>query len=242
MKRKAIIIASPLRKGQSGFLPGVQYDAMNYATFLRSPLGGAWRSNEIEILVNPSKSQVIETMFYTTGDYVFTAFSGHGGTDSKTKRSVLNINERESIWLSQLTAKASRQLAIVDTCSTYLNYGFPKEPQLIGDPFSPTSKLTLSQARYLFDHRVMASRRGWTVLHSSSPGEASIDTEKGGVFSLSILKTAKIWENMEGNGRFLPVSIAYSSSFMYLKKKLKANQTPRILHSGVNPNFPFAVK
>ena len=242
MKRKAIIIASPLRKGYSGFLPGVQYDAINYASFLTSPLGGAWRSNEIKILVNPSKSQVIETMFYTTADYVFTAFSGHGGTDQRTRKAILKINENESIWLSQLTAKANRQLAIVDTCSTFVNYGFPKKPQLIGDLFGQVSKLTLSQARFLFDSRVMASGRGWTVLHSSSHGESSIDTEEGGVFSLSILKAAKIWESMEGYGHILPVSIAYSSSKNYIRKKFKVNQTPRILHSGLNPNFPFAVK
>ena len=242
MKRKAIIIASPLRKGHSGFLPGVKYDAINYASFLTSTLGGAWRSNEIDILVNPSKAQIIETMFYTKSDYVFTAFSGHGGIDTKTKKAFLNINENESIWLSQLTAKASRQLAIVDTCSTFLNYGFSEKPQLIGDPFGPVSRLSLSQARIIFDNRVMASRKGWTVIHSASPGEASIDTEEGGAFSLSILKTAKIWERLEGHGHILPVSVAYSSSSKYLKSKFKVNQTPRILHSGVNPNFPFAVK
>lgn len=242
MKRRAIIIASPLRKGYSGFLPGVKYDVLNYASFLTSSLGGAWRKDEIEILVNPSKAQIIETMFYTRGDYVFTAFSGHGGTDMKTRKALLNINENETIWLSQLTAKSNRQLAIIDTCSTYINYGFSEKPQLIGDPFSSDSGLTLQQARIIFDNRVMASRKGWTVLHSASPGESAIDTEKGGVFSLSILKTAKIWENLASNGRILPVSVAYSYSSIYLKRKFKASQNPRILHSGVNPNFPFAVK
>src|SRR5688572_29475954 len=117
--RKAIIIASPLKKGQRGYLPGVEADVDNYFSFLTSPIGGYWYPNEIQVLRNPTKASALKSINAINVDYVITIFSGHGATDVKTKRDYINLNSSEGIWISDLSTNAKRQLAIVDACNTF---------------------------------------------------------------------------------------------------------------------------
>lgn len=84
MVRRAVIIASPLIEDQRGYLPGVGMDVVNYKAFLTSPVGGSWLSNEIIVLKNPTGLQIKQAMNSIRADYVFTAYSGHGGTDINT--------------------------------------------------------------------------------------------------------------------------------------------------------------
>lgn len=241
MIRKAVIIASPLTKGQRGYLPGVEMDVHNYTTFLTSPVGGSWLPNEIQVLWNPSTAKVKQTMNAAKADYVFTAYSGHGGTDRKTRKEFLQINATEAVWLTYLNATGSkRQLAVIDACSTVLDSGLSG---FAGpEPISFTSYLNSSKARQLFDYRVMSSEHGWTVIHSASPGQPSIDTEEGGFFSRSLLQSVSNWGKKYEANSILPTRVAYQHSYHYLKNVFKANQTPRIWHSESSPNFPFALR
>ncbi len=241
MKRKAIIIASPLNKGQRGYLPGVEMDVYNYKTFLTSPVGGSWLPNEIQVLYNPSSAYITQAVNSAKADYVITAYSGHGGTDSKTGKEFLQINGSEAVWLTHLAAHGSkRQLALIDACSTVMDSGLSG---FTGpEPISFTSHLTSEKARRLFDSRVSTSDYGWTIIHSASPGQASIDTAEGGYFSRSLLQSVSNWGKKYEANSILPVPVAYHHSYYYLKNILKAEQTPRIWHSESSPSFPFALR
>lgn len=241
MIRKAIIVASPLTRGQRGFLPGVEMDVENYKSFLTSPVGGSWSFNEIQVLWNPTSTKITQVMNAAKADYVFTAYSGHGGHDKRTGKEFLQINGSEAVWLTHLTANGSkRQLAVIDACSTYMDSGISgfEGPA----PITFTSNLSSDRARKIFDYRVSSSENGWTVIHSASPGQASIDTEEGGFFSRSLLQSVSNWGKKYEANSILPVPIAYQHSFHYLKKVFRAEQTPRIWHSESKPVFPFALR
>jgi hypothetical protein len=240
MIRKAVIIASPLKRGQPGFLPGVEMDVYNYKSFLTSPVGGSWLPSEIQVLWNPTKIKIAQVMADTLATYVFTAYSGHGGTDKKTGKDFLRINDKEAVWVNHLTAQSIRQLAIIDACSAFVDSGISG---FAGpEPIEFNSSLTPTQARKIFDHQISSTPHGWTVVYSSSPGQSSIDAPEGGLFSQSLLRSAGLWGDKFEPHSILPIPAAYKHSFNYLKKVFKAVQTPRIKHSVANLKLPFAVR
>src|ERR1043165_9029126 len=211
IKRRAVIIASPLKRGERGHLPGVEMDALNYRSFLLSPVGGSWSPNEIQVLWNPSAAEVAKVMQATLAHYVFSVFSGHGGTDISTRRAYVQLNSNEAVYLDRLAAKSLRQLAIIDACKTN---GYSRISGL-GDPEAHLqfkSALTLSQARKLFNHRISNANRGRIVMHSASPGQAALDAPEGGVFSQSLLTTTRDWGATMNHGSILPVPVAYRYS------------------------------
>lgn len=80
MKRKAIIIESS-QVPKLDDLNGARKDARNWNNFLMSDVGGAWSSNEINVLHTPLKSELLAAISSCSVDYLFVAFSGHGGIE-----------------------------------------------------------------------------------------------------------------------------------------------------------------
>ena len=242
--RKAIIVASPLNKGQRNHLPGVEADVDNYKRFLTSPSGGYWYPNEIVVLWNPTKLEVLQKVQSAETDYAMTIFSGHGGIDNRLNKDFITLNNSENIWISDLSTRADRQLAIIDACSTFVDSGmssFIGDPGIAGIPFR--SRLSADKARKIFDYMITKSGYGWTVVHSSSPGQASIDTPDGGYFSQSLLQSSSDWAERFEPKAILPIEVAYNRSYRYIKNVLQAEQTPRISHfNGVQCKFPFALR
>lgn len=78
MNRKAIIIESSQVEGLDD-LNGARKDAENWNNFLLSNLGGAWSSRDIVVLNTPLMSDVLSHISESSVDYLFVAFSGHGG-------------------------------------------------------------------------------------------------------------------------------------------------------------------
>ena len=76
MKKQILMI------GNTDDLPGVPVDINDYYYFFLSPAGGNWCSDEIEILMNPTRSELFDTINEieeSDFDYVIVVFSGHGG-------------------------------------------------------------------------------------------------------------------------------------------------------------------
>lgn len=94
MKRFAIIIESSNVQGKDD-LPGARLDAQNWERFLQSDLGGAWSGNEILVLNKPSIRLVKARLEEHADDYVFLAFSGHGGEDASTHIVKICLNDTE---------------------------------------------------------------------------------------------------------------------------------------------------
>ena len=55
MIRRALIIGNPGTPGKENYCQGVIKDVGNYKAYLKSPLGGMWSDEEINILDHPNK-------------------------------------------------------------------------------------------------------------------------------------------------------------------------------------------
>ena len=110
MTRHAFLIGAPGPANAANFLPGVDFDMKNYIQFLVSPSGGAWEKHEITPLLNPSKQKLLGLLQASAAEYVLIIFSGHGSTNTRTKATMLAINESETVKSTQLKTPATKQL------------------------------------------------------------------------------------------------------------------------------------
>lgn len=98
VNRRALLIANPGEVGAENYCEGVNKDMANYKTFLKSPLGGLWYENEIEILHKPSKTTVRQAIQKLKSyDYSKLVFSGHGVYSSIHESTILELNKYENI-------------------------------------------------------------------------------------------------------------------------------------------------
>ncbi len=218
MKRKAILI------GNTENLSGVKIDISSFSRFLKSDTGGGWYDNEITILYNPKKSDLIANVAFwkkQSYDYVVVLFSGHGG--QQRSDTVLELNaDNETINESILRYIASRQLNIYDCCRAY--------PQLAMecatmDSLSYTEKRA-SSIRTRYETRIMEAIQQQVLLYSCSVGESSYDTPNGAVYLSGFLGAANSFSSSQS---FMLVGVAHQfakqSTVEYCKDK-KDKQNP----------------
>lgn len=93
---------------------------------------------------------------------------------------------------------AKRQTLIIDSCRRFDSK----------DPYYPTIKLAdmledsilIPSTRDLFSSYVMDADEGLIVLYSCSKGQASNDSNEGGVYLSSLINAAKFWRrNIKDN-------------------------------------------
>jgi hypothetical protein len=71
MRRIALLIGALGWENQTGFLPGVKLDIINYQNFLLSPTGGAWQRSEIVVPpLNPDLNSLLNFIGTLQADYV----------------------------------------------------------------------------------------------------------------------------------------------------------------------------
>lgn len=56
MNKKVLIIANPGQKGTENYCEGVNKDVDNYKRYFMSATGGNWYEDEIEVLVQPTRT------------------------------------------------------------------------------------------------------------------------------------------------------------------------------------------
>ena len=186
MKRKAILI------GNTDGLQGVPVDLKNYKKFLMSEAGGAWQGYEILTLENPRVSilnmLILNIKINEKPDFVFLVFSGHG--EYIRKETVYEINDKhETIEESKLWNIAKRQISISDCCRGLDTNELTKALEM----FSDGGTIGKSQARVMYDKRIMESEEQQARFYSCSVGETSIDTglSGGGLYTKNLLKAIK---------------------------------------------------
>ena len=92
---------------------------------------------------------------------------------------------------------------------------------------------------------ISESTDGISIAYACSVGEISNDTELGGVYTYSLLKTSLEWYENQNNESVLSINGANDLAHQYLKFKSNFDQNPKIVtlnNREVNMNFPFAVK
>ena len=115
MRKKILMI------GNTDDLPGVPIEISDYYSFFTSPVGGGWYDEEIDILLNPTQHELLETVAdieEADYDYVIVFFSGHG--EETSDGTILYINgQSETILLHNLTDLSERQLLIINCCRSH---------------------------------------------------------------------------------------------------------------------------
>lgn len=173
--------------GNDEGLPGVKVDLKNFKNFFKSPIGGNWLEIEINTLLNPTKKELLDKLALYKDlslDYLIIIYSGHGGQERET---LLEINPKgELIGESELQYISKRQLNIFDCCRCY--------PELIHERvrFEAISKsFPEFNTRQIFEKRILQAIPQQVTLYSCSIGEISNDTKDGGIYSQSLLKSAR---------------------------------------------------
>ena len=237
------MIGSPGPKNTKQYLNGVDIDLHHFLRFLKSPIGGSWEDNEITGLFKCPSENLIELFQSMDTDFLLVYFSGHGQQDLKETN--IAINDSESLSVSQLISiiKALKALIIIDTCRKVSG----EEYSSISGPeyLSFQSALNQANSSEKYKQLISESTDGISIAYACSVGEISNDTELGGDYTYSLLKTSLEWYENQNNESVLSINGANDLAHQYLKFKSNLDQNPQIVTTNEKeekPNFPFAIK
>ncbi|WP_185731203.1 MULTISPECIES: caspase family protein [unclassified Burkholderia] len=246
MNRKALIIASPGKKGTDGYLPGVERDMKRYKEFLKSPLGGAWRDDEIAVLENPSKAIVdVNIILQSMADYSFTVFCGHGRHIGNPGSTYVQINDVTEIDSNLLRKGAEKHTLILDCCRVV--YPTIVMDSVMAKRAAEGPTLNPQECRRFFDQRISECASGIVVMHACSLNETAGETSnEGGYFSSAIVKCSRSWHqnsdtDTEKQYSILSASRAFDLADTDVKARSGGRQNPTIEKPRVEKQFPFAV-
>lgn len=201
MSRKAILIEASRIKNHDD-LPGARVDVDNFKTFLESAIGGAWESNEIQILSHPSKSTLNAALkLASISDYTFVTFSGHGehvkgkGIDETR----LCINDYEEVAAYDLNPGSKWSLVIADACRKVRYIEAEERAQAFQRSLEgKMAKLrpNRQRCRHLFDMSISAADRGPIYFYSCDLNEGAQESAtQGGYFSRALVDVAEAWSD-----------------------------------------------
>lgn len=228
--------------GNNDGLPGVKIDIANFTKFFKSGYGGFWQDNEFEIMLNPSrinllrKIQILKNMDL---DYCIVIFSGHGGQHREV---VVEINgDGEMMHEAEFKNISKRQLTIFDCCRGLISESL--SARSLGSPISKSFSLTENYIRARFENRILQAVEQQVTLYSCSINEYSQDTSEGGVYSKNFLFSAV---NVFNEFKLVGKNHEEAS---YLTKKENPKQNPdailprclseQQLIISINPNYKF---
>ena len=241
--RKAILIGAPSVKPE---LPGVVKDINDIKDFLLSNKGGAWRNDEIVILVDKPLAYInyIISLEKNT-DYVFITCSGHGehrvGAQYGLGDTVMYLNENDTIAIDSVNPKNKRHLVVVDVCRTFVRVKNALES------FSESARVTLDYAqqtinyRKVFDDAVMLTTEGRIVTYSCEINQAAGDDGNGGVFTQALLDSVGKFRK---NNNYLYGIVNIGDAFEVAKSETYRKNSPQspVLNAGRRRDFfPFAI-
>jgi len=221
-------------------LPGPPHDNSNYRKFLESNTGGYWYGTEIHSLHSPTIAEVKKKVadFLSGAEYTFIIFSGHGYIESSTMMQHMDVADGD-ISVLDLNTNAPRQTLIVDACRGFYTT-VVEETKIFTKAFEHAIGNT-GITRAIFTNAVLQAEEGWSILFSASKNQSSLDTENGGAYLLSLLKSAESWA--EGNKRDIALRLdeVHDLAVEYIKR-FETNQVPVTNSEKRRVYFPFAVK
>jgi len=239
MIRRALIIYCD--NTASGVLTGPSHDNANYRDYLTRNIGGNWYDDEIISLPNPTSLMVQNYIhhFLNGADYSFIVFTGHGGINTHNNKQYLELMDGE-IQLLQLKTNAKRQTIIVDACRGY--YTAIDEDLRESRMMSFITGAPLQSTRKIFDDAVLRSDAGWTILYAASESQTALDTNKGAVYLISLLKATYQWEATDRKYNILGLNIAHDMAVIYMNDNYETIQEPTMNAEKRITHYPFAVK
>lgn len=190
---------------QKGQALSVDYDLKNYIDFFSSPEGGAWDEEEITTYENNfhfeafAKQMQMRRNAGLAYDYIVMVFCGHGCSDRDGEKWIEIRPDNTSgsdISISQFekACDGSRTLFISDSCLSL--YAGPLRKTLLFSQLNDSCRESLEYHRQfckdLYNHYVSNTPEGiFITAFAASMGETAKDTGEGGLYSLTLLETAK---------------------------------------------------
>lgn len=178
--------------GNNKGLPGVKIDCENYRNFFRSGEGGYWYDREITVEENVTESWLngfIEIQKRRNLDYFITIFSGHGGAIRNCTS--LELSPNNEVPETIFDGIAPRQLSVFDCCRSLITEDVSASRMLNkASAFSQNSKIAYTRMKY--DAKMMAAVRQHAKLYACEIGETAEDTRTGGVYTKSLLDSARV--------------------------------------------------
>lgn len=180
MKRFALLICNNTASGAT-------HDIVKWQRFLESTNGGAWKTNEIVPKVNPSLSDVrntIELIKLVKYDFLIVVYAGHGDWKRTTN---LELNPRgEIIQESEFFNLAPREIICLDCCR-----GVSPLTEVVDEAqermFSDSQRDTI---RGMYDRRMMEAYPQQVNLYACQVGESAYGDSNGGFYTNNLLDQA----------------------------------------------------
>lgn len=241
MNRHCILIGAPGSKVQGNYLNGVSKDMHKMKSFLTSNYGGAWKDSEITSIVNPEKSALLQLFREHMGaDFQFVLFSGHGGISTIDSEMYVEINTNgDEVRVSTLYNNVDKEVIVLDTCRSYYTPTTERYDEMAKALKSADIDIR-SRYRKVYDNLILQAERGSIILYSSSPGEASNETDDGGVFTQALIKAGLSITNSANKNIFINTAFVIAESSV---KNAYKNQNPKMEGSIRRRNwFPFSIK
>ena len=219
-------------------LPGVPVDIFSYYSFFIGPTGGYWDHDEIFIMRNPTKRDLlkeIDDIRQADYDYVITIYAGYG--EEADNGPTLIINEHgESIEIGHLLDLSQRQVTICDCCREY-------RPTSHNTSFIKTGATMLSMSRdrlrRAYEDRIEASTPQEVILYACDEGEAAKDSLS---YSLFLLRATQLALGRTSS-RFISVNQAHTEAVTLMQINSQTQQHPQIQQSrcSLHRRLPWAI-
>jgi hypothetical protein len=226
ISRKALLISAADRKNSSR---SINAELEATSDFLMSPRGGAWRSDEILILNNPSLKTLLRTVEEMQADYTITYFSGKGFPDNNGNH-FLVLSEGDYFQDTELLNASQKQVVIIDDCTESFDAGNMKQ---VAEPSD------IDKARRMYDRWIESCEDGQLIMHATEKATVS-SPQKGGIFTKKLLQVATSIPST--HDRFNLKSIlatGHETPDLLLEEGFE--EGPAITYSNGNIKLPFAM-
>lgn len=241
MTRCAILVGSPFIEGQKGYLPGVTPDITNMNEHLRSLNGGAWKSSEIKILTNPSRSELISACSISV-DFVLFQYSGHG-FEYNSSGTQIDINPNENISLREIhkAISAKHRIYLLDCCRKVEKI---VEKSMNFSMESLRESVAIRNAyRKKYEDIIDTCEEGIVLIHSCDKNQAAAEDEKGrgGIFTYSLFNSVNDLQTLE-EIEYYSINTCFDLALKKMDQDYLYNtQLPQINTERRNNEYPFVI-
>lgn len=247
MKRSAILIGT--NTATSTPLRGVDADIQRLYRHLTSDFGGAWEQSEIKWYAAPTNKELrglLAAERMENPDLLMIAFSGHGLQDPNSVPFIC-LRDGHNFPVSSLNLSVARQITIIDACRATVRGILPEGIEKtagVGDVSGIDEWDYRGSCRELFDNKLRMVADGRVILQSCSPGQTSDDLTSGGLFTHSLITSARALAFDRSNGQQAKVWQSICKAFSKAEEvtlQRNINQLPTSSVWGQGSNLPFFV-
>jgi hypothetical protein len=226
--------------GNTDGLHGIPVDMNDYYYFFLSPIGGNWCSDEVEVLMNPSQSELLDSLDEIAEaeyDFVIIIFSGHGGRVGNETMLAINGQE-EMIAMSELTNLSPRQLLIIDCCRVPLQSADPAFTESEGTALS----MSRDPIRQAYEERIQDSVPQQVILFACDEDEPAGDSPMGAIYAQYLLDATET-ALTKSSLPFITVGKAHHKAVSLMKQDPDIIQHPQIRQPlcGIHRRLPLAI-